>query len=125
MPHLDLKVPSRLLCQTPENGDEVLTAIYKYQNHPTIKKILEKCNFSFSFKSVSLTGIEKEMKSLNTNKASHSSDISTKISKQKADFFSLFILGYVNKSISSSSFPSILKLADIIPVYKKVYYWQN
>ena len=68
---------------------------------------------------MSLTDIEKEMKSLNTNKASHSSDIPTKILKQNVDFFSPFILDYVNKSISSSTFPSILKLADIIPVYKK------
>ena len=59
------------------------------------------------------------MKSLNTNKASHSSDIPTKILKQNLDLFSPFILGYVNKSISSSTFPSILKLADITPVYKK------
>ena len=59
------------------------------------------------------------MKSLNTKKASHSSDITTKILKQNVDFFSHFILDYVNKSISSSTFPSILKLADIIPVYKK------
>ena len=116
---LDLKVPSNLLCQTPENGDEILAAIYKYQNHPSIKTILEKCNFSFSFKTVSLTDIEKEMKSLNTNKASHSSDIPTKILKQNVDFFSPFILDYVNKSISSSTFPSILKLADIILVFKK------
>ena len=43
----------------------------------------------------------------------------TKILKQNVDFFSLFILGYVNRSISSSIFPSILNLADIIPVYKK------
>ena len=119
VPNLDLKVPSNLLCQTPENGDEILAAIYKYQNHPSIKTILEKCNFSFSFKTVSLTDVEKEMKSLNTNKASHSSDIPTKILKQNVDFFSPFILDYVNKSISSSTFPSILKLADIIPVYKK------
>ena len=116
MPNLALKVPSNLLCQTPENGDEILAAIYKYQNHPSIKTILEKCNFSFSFKTVSLTDIEKEMKSLNTNKASHSSDIPTKILKQNVDFFSPFILDYVNKSISSSTFPSILKLADIILV---------
>ena len=68
---------------------------------------------------MSLTDIEKEMKSLNTNKASHSSDIPTKILKQNVDFFSPFILDYVNKSISSCTFPSILKLADIIPVYKK------
>ena len=59
------------------------------------------------------------MKSLNANNASHSSNISTKILKQKVDFFSPFILGYVNKPISSSTFPSIIKLADITPVYKK------
>ena len=59
------------------------------------------------------------MKSLNTNKASHSSDMPTKILRQNVDFFSPFILGYVNKSISSSTFTSILKLADITPVHKK------
>ena len=46
-------------------------------------------------------------------------DISTKILKQNVDFFSPFVLGYVYKSISSSTFPSILKLADIIPEYKR------
>ena len=69
MPNLDLKVPSTLLCQTPENGDEVLAAIYKYQNHPSIKTIFEKCNFNFTFKTVSLTNIEKEIKNLTTKKS--------------------------------------------------------
>ena len=50
VPNLNLKVPSKLLCQAPENSDEVLAAIYKYQNHPSIKTILQKCNFSFSLK---------------------------------------------------------------------------
>ena len=68
---------------------------------------------------MSLTDVEKELKSLNTNKASHSSDIATKLLKQNVDLFSPFILGCVDKSISSPTFPSILKLADIIPVYKK------
>ena len=77
VPNLDLEVPSNLHFQIPENGDEILAAIYIYQNHPRIKKTLEKCNLSFSFKRVSLTDIEQEMKSLNTNKASHSSDIPT------------------------------------------------
>ena len=101
MPNLDLKVPSELLCQTPENGNEILAAIYKYQNHPSIKTILEKCNFSFSFKTVSLTDIEKEMKSLNTNKASHSSDIPTKILKQNIAFFSTLINQSVYFSFNS------------------------
>ena len=119
VPNLALKIPSNLLCQTPENGDEILAAIYKYQNHSSIKTILVKCNFSFSFKTVSLTDIKIKIKRLNTNKASHSSDIPTKILKLYVDFFSPFILDYVNKSITSSTFPSILKLADIISVYKK------
>ena len=88
-----------LFCQTPENGDEVLATISKYQNHPIIKTILEKCNFSFYFQNSAFTDAEKKMKSLDTNKASHSSDIPTKILKQNLDFFSLFILGYVNKSV--------------------------
>ena len=52
----------------------------------------ESSNFNFAFKTVSLTDIEKEMESLNTNKASNSSDIPTKILKQNVDFFSPFIL---------------------------------
>ena len=95
VPNLALQVPSNLLCQTPENGDEIVAAIYKYQNHPSIKTILQKCNFSFSFKTVkellSLTDIEKEMKSLNTNKASHSSDIPTKILKQNRFLLSFYV----------------------------------
>ena len=68
VPNLALKIPSKLLCQTPENGDEILAAIYKYQNHPSIKTILVKCNFSFSFKTVSLTDIKIKIKRLNTIK---------------------------------------------------------
>ena len=113
MSNLDIKVPDSLLGQTPENGDEVLATISKDQNHPNIKTILEKCNFRFSFKTVSLTDVEKEMKSLSTNKTSHSSDIPTKILKQNVDFFSPIILGDVNKSISFSTFPSFLKLGDM------------
>ena len=38
VPNLDLKVPSKLLCEARENGDEVLAAIYKHQDHPSIKQ---------------------------------------------------------------------------------------
>ena len=84
--YLDLKVPSNLLCETPENRDKILAAMCKYQTHPSIKTILEICNFSFSFKTVSLTDIEKEMKSSNTNKTPHSSDTPTKVLKQNVYF---------------------------------------
>ena len=64
---------------------------------------------------MSLTDVEIEIKSLDTNKASYLSDIPIKVLKQNLNFIS----GYVNKSIISSTFPSILRLTDITPVYKK------
>ena len=57
VPNLALKVPSNLLCETSGNGDDILAAIYKYQNSPSIKTIFEKFSFSFSFKTVPLTDI--------------------------------------------------------------------
>ena len=66
--------------------------VMKYQKyHPSIKTILENCNISFIFETVSLTDVEKEMKSLDTNKASDSSDIYIKILKENVDFFTPFI----------------------------------
>ena len=44
--NLDLKVSNDLLCQTPGNDDKVLP---EYQNRPSVKINLTKCNFSFSF----------------------------------------------------------------------------
>ena len=45
VPNLDLKAPNSLLSQTPENGDEVLAVISKYQNHrstfPSILKLAD------------------------------------------------------------------------------------
>ena len=56
--------------------------------------------FSFPFKTMSHTEIEKEIKSLDRNIASHSSDLPRKTIKTKTWFFSRFISGYLYKSIS-------------------------
>ena len=61
------------------------------------------CNFSFSFKTVSLTDVEKKMKSLDMSKASHSHDIPTKVLKQNVDFLSPFTLSCIN-GLSTFSF---------------------
>ena len=58
--------------------------------------------------------------SLDTTKTCQGTDIPTKILKENADIFSDFLLAYYNVSVvKSSKFPSILTLADIIPVFKK------
>ena len=87
MLNLDLKIPNNLLCQTLENGDDVLASISKYQNHLSIK-ILKKRNFIFlKKKECLLLYVRKEIKSLDTNEAFHSTDIPTKFLKQNADLF--------------------------------------
>ena len=77
MPNLDVKVSNYLLCQTSENVGDTLTPPSNYQNHVSIKSIFKKMNFQFSFssKTVSITYIEKEIKSLDTTKAPNSLDI--------------------------------------------------
>ena len=46
VPKLDLKLPNNLLCQAPENGDEVLATISKYQ-YLNIKTILKNAILAF------------------------------------------------------------------------------
>ena len=49
----------------------------------------------------------------------HGSDISSRIIKKSADIFTDFLHSSFNNSIYQSEFPSILKLANVIHVFKK------
>ena len=73
----------------------------------------------FSFSHVDKAEILKEILSLDSSKASQDTDIPTKILKDNADIFSDFFLSGFNNSIATSIFPSSLKQAIIIPVFKK------
>ena len=64
--------------------DPVNMAINTYENHPSIllmKQKLENVDH-FSFKEVSITEIEKELRELNPNKAAKFGNTPTKILKQ-------------------------------------------
>ena len=94
----------------------------KYANHPSILKIKRKMSnkgSSFSFKYVTRTKITKEIQNLDSNKACQESDIPTKLIKDNLDVISPFIFNNFNNSIFSSCFPSELKNANVIPVFKK------
>ena len=64
--------------------------------------------------------IEKEILKLNVNKASQNSGIPIKVLKENTNIFSNFLWNSFNNSIKFSTFPEILKHADITPLYKKV-----
>ena len=96
--------------------DQLLKAIVRYRNHPSIVAVKKFYNSKshFSFKNVQKEEILKELNNLNINKAIQSTDIPTKI----RDFYFLIFSNF-NCCINTSSYPSLLKRADITPVHKK------
>ena len=61
----------------------------------------------------------KEIKILNSAKATQEHDITTKILKEKADLFADFLRSAFNECVETGKLPSCLKQADITPVFKK------
>ena len=56
---------------------------------------------------------------LDVSKAIQESDIPVKIIKANENFFAKAICFYFNKSLENGKFPNCLKLANIMPVFKK------
>ena len=103
-------------------SDPVLKAILKYNHHPSIAAIRNANNNShFHFNEVSVEEVYKEIRKLSTRKSVQSTDISIRALKENADIFVNYICGFFNESIKKSTFPSILKNANITPVFKKGY----
>ena len=73
--------------------------------------------FSFNFVSFDRPQIRKDK--LNPKKASQTTDTPVSIIKRNKDVLALFIYHNFNNSLSGSSFPTVLKYADIRPVFKK------
>ena len=102
------------------NGTEnpVFKAAHKYQKHPSVLEIKEKYkDLNFSFSSLSSFNLKNKLKSLDTSKSVHETDVLTNILKENMDIFSpFFLLNYINDIIDSSSFPNHLKLSNLTPV---------
>ena len=74
---------------------------------------------TFSFNKASLSDIEKELRSLNPNKAYTFKNIPSKILKESREYCSDILQKLFNKTLSNKEFPDELKLADVTPIYKK------
>ena len=97
--------------------DSVARAVEKYKNHPIIRLIKENyrnTNNNFHFENVSAKEIKKELKNLLSSKAAQGYDIPTKVIKDNVDIFTPILLEEFNKSLALGSFPSSMKLANII-----------
>ena len=73
----------------------------------------------FTFNLVSFDEIEREIVTLNNKKAAREGDISVNISKDTIDTYLPILTKVINSSIEQNKLPNELKLADVLPIYKK------
>ena len=101
--------------------DTVERAIKKYEINPSILLIKNKIGNekSFKFEAISVSDIEKEIKTINPKKATPSENIPPKILKLSSDTTATTLQELFNESLSKCEFLKKLKLADITPVFQK------
>ena len=91
-----------------------------FTNHPSIQMIKNKYqnSFNFKFEFVSTDQVIKFVDGTDCNKSA-SEDLPVKSIKIAKEEIAEPITNYINSSISTSTFPDELKLADIAPVFEK------
>ena len=105
--------------------DEIIStadAIAKHAQHPSVLKILGRFSDRkecFKFYPVSASDIEKKLKSLNVRKATGYDNIPGKLLRLAHKELAMPLTTLINKCISHSVFPAIMKSAEVSPVYKK------
>ena len=90
--------------------------------HESLKKIETEMNDSYSafeFQPVNEEHVLKVLLDLNDKKATGPDNIPAKLLKIGAEAICPSLTGLINMSITSSKFPSDLKKANVLPVYKK------
>ena len=95
-----------------------------FEDHVTIirnKSNLDYVSDKFDFKKVHEKEVKREIMNLNSKKAICHSSIPAKILKQFCDSYLPIITKIINRSITEGTFPSELKLAEVFPVFKKLY----
>ena len=93
-----------------------------YYNHISIEKTKSSNNTHsdlFTFNLVSSDEIKREILTLNNKKASREGDIPVNILKDAIDTYLPILTKVFNSSIEQNEFPNELKLADVLPIYKK------
>ena len=100
---------------------EIEKAILKFKNHPSVLTIKSKLEVSeqFSFQNTAVYDIKKEIANLDVKKASTFESIPPKVLKISTKSCSVTLESLFNDMLRSCIFPCELKLADVIPVFKK------
>ena len=97
-----------------------MSAVNKFQNHPSILKIKSNRTYSgFSFRPVNYEEVLTELKNLDMSKITQLEGIPTKTVKENLNIFATFLVKDINACIRMGEFPDKLKAADITAAFKK------
>ena len=114
---------NRLITNRSPDGitDPIDKVINKFKSHPSILLIQKHLTDHdvFSFKTVEIGDIEKEINNINPKRTTTSNSIPPKILKKSSKVSARALHKLFNYSIEKSDFPQNLKLADITPFCKK------
>ena len=101
--------------------ESVQRAIAKFESHPSISLIKNKITNgnNFKFEPMSLNDTEFEIRLLNPKKATTHKNLPPKILKSSSEAIVNILHRLFNERITKGVFPDDLKLADVIPVFKK------
>ena len=102
--------------------ESVEKCVDKYKNHPSVLKILEHhgdLGGRFSFHTVDSSSVCMYLKQFNPKKATGFDNIPGRILKLAHNELAYPLTYVINSSINQNVFPSILKKAEINPVFKK------
>ena len=101
--------------------DDIYNIVSKFRNHPSIIKIKEKVhtNIKFSFAVNTLNNIEGKIKEMNASKPTPINTIPSKILRDNSDIIPKYIFNFYKEGIKCCEFPHTMKMAEIIPSFKK------
>ena len=122
--------PEKTVCQNEDFDKKMVlhNIIRKYENHSSITKIknsmpvknhLSSNNTLASVRQVTSDEVNLILKSLNAKKASGTDKIPTKLVKLASNYLSKPLATAINNSLTSSKFPDLAKVANVIPIDKK------
>ena len=102
--------------------EELVNILNTFKNHKSVQRI-KLANFhsysTLNFSKVTESEVRKEILNLSTKKATKNGDIPAKILNKSVNIYIKEITFIINDCLEKGIFPDDLKLADVLPIFKK------
>ena len=117
---LNLDLDPNIMANSTQE-DTILYNIERFKRHPSITKIKEvvKIDCSLSFNYIDLGDMINKIGNLDLTKSNPINSIPSKIVVANSDIVAPILYNNFNNNINNGTFPSKLKIAEIMPTHKK------